>query len=137
MWDLPAPASPAPVPSSPDRLWSWARRRPRSPGREIRSTPTGSDASRRKWCRQWSRCADHRKQLQRDHALSQRSLQFFGRNRLAFHVLVQQVVIVLDDGLDHLIMESIGLLLQLFGNFLGHVFGAQSLIFPDNRLHLE
>ena len=50
---------------------------------------------------------------------------------------MQQVVIVLDNGLDHLIMESIGLFLQLFGNFLGHVFGAQSLIFPDNRLHLE
>ena len=50
---------------------------------------------------------------------------------------MQEVVVVLDDGFNHLIVEGIGFLFQFFGDFFRDVFRAQSLVLPHDRLHLK
>ena len=82
--------------------------------------------------------ADHnRKQFQVNRRLAQRSPQFLGGNGLAFEELVQDLVVVFSDSLDQLRVEGFGFLLQLGRNFAGNVLGADRVVLPDDRLHLD
>ena len=82
--------------------------------------------------------ADHdRKYLQRNGRLAQRGAQFRGGNGLAFEELVQHLVVVFGDGLDQRGVERFRFFLQFGGNLAGDVLGANGVVLPDDRLHLD
>ena len=83
------------------------------------------------------RSADDRENLQIDGGLANAGLQLFHRWRLAFEKLLQQHIVGLGDDFNQLQPEGLGLLLQIGGNRLDRKLGAQRLVVPENRLHLD
>src|SRR5882757_2303419 len=83
------------------------------------------------------RAAQHREDFQGQGALAQAALDLFLGQRLAFEVLVHQLVAGLGGGFDHLLAPFIGGVDQLGGD-LGVLEGnALVLIAPQDRLHLD
>ena len=73
----------------------------------------------------------------RDGRLADAALDFRVRRRLALDELREQLVVEFGDRLDHLLAILFGLLHQVRRNLDGVVFGAQRLVEPDQRLHLD
>ena len=84
-----------------------------------------------------SRSADHREHLHLQGRAAQRGLQLGLADGFAFDVLVHQLVliVVFHDRFDEDLMVGLGLLLQLFRDFLDFVLGAHGLVMPDDGLH--
>ena len=80
---------------------------------------------------------DNREQLQRDGRLAQRSAQRVCADFFAFQKLMQNLVVVLSDGLDQLGVKRFRFLLQLSRDRLGNVLRAHGLVRPDDRLHID
>ena len=50
---------------------------------------------------------------------------------------MQHLVVIFGDGFDQRGVEGFGFLLQFGGNFAGDVLGADGVVLPDDRLHLD
>src|SRR5262245_49923601 len=74
------------------------------------------------------RAAEDREQLHADRALAHGGLQLGGRDRLAVHVLLHQVLVDLGEPFDHLLPILLDLLPHVRGNFDLRVFLAERIV---------
>ncbi len=83
------------------------------------------------------RAANHREDLQRNGGLADAGTDFVLRKRLPFDEFFEELVVELGNRLDHLLAVFLGLLGQVRGDVDDIILGAQRLVAPDHRLHLD